>query len=211
MGVAAAVRRECALRSLQAWGEGWGEAGWARIAPSLQVWNQNGKSPSITFEYTLLQPPHAHRIQPLYYRFPEPASESAESQELGAPGLLGFLQHNRSLFGQTSAERLGLDNRLFSPPGPGIELGLSKGQETNEVCEQASGGGACEGPPRGNGFRGNQEGAGWAGASRERGLGEGPSVPRRLQKGLARGARYLRACWVGTVLGLCIRPLAYVL
>lgn len=136
-----------------------------------QVWNQNGKSPSITFEYTLLQPPHPHRVQPAYYRFSEPTSESAESQELDVPGgLLGFLQHNGSLYGQASSEQLGLDHRLFHAPGLGVELGLSKGQETNEVCEQASGG-ACKGPPRGKGFRGNQDdGCGGAGASR----GAGP-------------------------------------
>ncbi|KAM8802469.1 LOW QUALITY PROTEIN: ADAMTS-like protein 2 [Rhynchonycteris naso] len=116
---------------------------------NVMVWNQNGKSPSITFEYTLLQPPHAHRLPPVYYSFSEPASES---QELDGPELLGFLQHNGSLYSQASSERLGLDNRLFGPPGPGIELGLTQGQETNEVREQASGG-ACEGPPRGKGFR----------------------------------------------------------
>lgn len=144
-----------------------------------QVWNQNGKSPSITFEYTLLQPPHTHRIQPVYYSFSEPASESAESQELDGPGLLGFLQHNGSLYGQASSERLGLDNQLFGPLSPGIELGLSKGQETNEVCEQASGG-ACEGPLRGKGFRGNQQdGWGGVGPSRARGFGPGPAVPCR--------------------------------
>nr|XP_055171115.1 ADAMTS-like protein 2 isoform X2 [Nyctereutes procyonoides] len=119
---------------------------------NVMVWNQNGKSPSITFEYTLLQPPHTHRIQPVYYSFSEPTSESAESQELDGAALLGFLQHNTSFYSQASSEQLGLDNRLFGHLGPGIELGLSKGQETNEVCEQA-GGRACEGPPRGKGFR----------------------------------------------------------
>lgn len=142
------------------------------------MWSQNGKSPSITFEYTLLQPPHAHRIPPVYYSFSEPTSESAESQELDGPGLLGFLQHNGSLYGQASSERLGLDNRLFGAPGPEVELGLSKGQETNEVCEQASGGRACEGPPGGKGFRGNQEeGRAGQGLPGERGLGEGPRSP----------------------------------
>ncbi|XP_044938633.1 ADAMTS-like protein 2 isoform X2 [Mustela putorius furo] len=130
---------------------------------NVMVWNQNGKSPSITFEYTLLQPPHARRLQPVYYSFSEPASESAESQELDGAALLGFLRHNGSFYGQTSSERLGLDNRLFGHLGPGIELGLSKGQETNEVCEQA-GGGSCEGPPRGKGFRdGNATGTALAG------------------------------------------------
>ncbi|XP_062062845.1 ADAMTS-like protein 2 [Lepus europaeus] len=114
---------------------------------NVMVWNQNGKSPSITFEYTLLQP--------LDYGFPEPASQSAESQELGRAGLLGFVRHNGSLYGPASSEQLGLDNQLFGPPGPEMELGLGRGQETNEVCEPAGGGGgrACEGPPRAKGFR----------------------------------------------------------
>lgn len=101
---------------------------------NVMVWNQNGKSPSITFEYTLLQPPHAHRIQPVYYSFSEPTADSTESQELDGAGLVGFLQHNGSLYGQASSEQLGLDNRLFGHRGPGIELGLSKGQETNETA-----------------------------------------------------------------------------
>lgn len=100
---------------------------------NVMVWNQNGKSPSITFEYTLLQPPHTHRLQPIYYSFSDPTSDSAESQELDGAGLAGFLQHNASLFGQASSERLGLDNRLFGHRGPGIELGLSRGQESNET------------------------------------------------------------------------------
>ncbi|XP_058301607.1 ADAMTS-like protein 2 isoform X4 [Hylobates moloch] len=119
---------------------------------NVMVWNQNGKSPSITFEYTLLQPPHESRPQSVYYGFSEPASESAESQGLDGAGLMGFVPHNGSLYGEASSERLGLDNRLFGHPGLDMELGPSQGQETNEVCEQA-GGGACEGPPRGKGFR----------------------------------------------------------
>ncbi|XP_012520169.1 PREDICTED: ADAMTS-like protein 2 isoform X1 [Propithecus coquereli] len=119
---------------------------------NVMVWNQNGKSPSITFEYTLLQPPHAHRIPPVYYGFPEPGSDSAESQELDGAGPLGFVPHNGSLYSQASSERLGLDNRLFGHPGLELELGLSKGQETNEVCEQP-GGAACEAPARPKGFR----------------------------------------------------------
>lgn len=162
-------------------GRDWCGEGRGATSAAPQVWNQNGKSPSITFEYTLRQPPDAHRIRPVFYGFSEPASRSAESQELDGPGLAGFLPHNGSLYGQASSERLGLDHRLFGPPGLGTELSLSKGQETNEVCEQADGG-ACDGPPRGKGFRGN-----WAGASRGGGLGSGSSVPHGLQKRLTRG------------------------
>lgn len=139
------------------------------------MWNQNGRSPAITFEYTLH---HTHRLPPgpAYFSFPA-AAESAESQELDGPRLLGFLQHNRSLYGQASPERLGLDTRLFGPTGAGRDLGLSQGQETNEVCEPAGGGGgACEGPLQGKGSRGNRKGV-RQGLPGERGLGGGPSAP----------------------------------
>ncbi|KAB0394055.1 hypothetical protein E2I00_001759, partial [Balaenoptera physalus] len=96
---------------------------------NVMVWNQNGKSPSITFEYTLLQPPHAHRIQPIYYSFSEPASDSAESQELDGAGLVGFLQHNGSLYGQASSEQLGLDNRLPACEPPLDDLCLLIGRK----------------------------------------------------------------------------------
>ncbi|XP_036983721.2 ADAMTS-like protein 2 [Artibeus jamaicensis] len=117
---------------------------------NVMVWNQNGKSPSITFEYTLRQPSAAHHGQPFYLHFSEPPSESAEDPELDGPALLGFLPHNGSLFGQASPER------LFGAPGPGTELGLSK--EHNEVCKQAGG------TPGGKGFRdGNATGTALSG------------------------------------------------
>ncbi|XP_004640462.1 ADAMTS-like protein 2 isoform X2 [Octodon degus] len=122
---------------------------------NVMVWNQNGKSPSITFEYTLLQPPPAHGRPPVYYSFSEPASASAsasaESQELASAGLLGFRQHNASLYGLASSGQLGLDNRLFGPRGTEVDPSPRLGQETNEVY-QPTDGGACRGPP--GGFRG---------------------------------------------------------
>lgn len=179
-------------------GGGWHEEGRGPTSAAPQVWNQNGKSPSITFEYTLRQPPDAHHIRPVFYGFSEPASQSADSQELDGPGLAAFLHHNGSLYGQASSERLGLDNRLFGPPGLGTELSLSEGQETNEVCEQADGG-ACDGPPGGKGFRGNWAGGpGGPGASRGAGLRVGVFGPLRpVEAGD-------RRCWIsaGTEPGL---------
>ncbi|KAM5331324.1 ADAMTS-like protein 2 isoform 2-T2 [Glossophaga mutica] len=133
---------------------------------NVMVWNQDGKDPSITYEYTLQQPMTARRGQPFYHRFSEPASESAEDRALDGPGLLGFLPHNGSLFGQASPERLGLDDLLFGAPGPGAELGLSK---EDEVCKQAGGGRAFDGPPRGKGFRdGNATGTALSGDTEDR-------------------------------------------
>ncbi|XP_027725344.1 ADAMTS-like protein 2 isoform X4 [Vombatus ursinus] len=119
---------------------------------NVMVWNQNGKSPSITFEYTLLRKPHSQSIQPVYYTFSETASESAESREFDGEGLVGIVQHNGSYYGKSSKERLDLENQLFGQQGPSEDLNLSKGQETNEVYERA-GGMDCEAPLRGKAFR----------------------------------------------------------
>ncbi|XP_074066871.1 ADAMTS-like protein 2 isoform X3 [Macrotis lagotis] len=119
---------------------------------NVMVWNQNGKSPSITFEYTLLRKTHPQSIQPVYYTFSETASESAESREFDGEGLVGFVQHNSSYYGKSSKERLDLDNQLFGQQGPSEDLTLSKGQETNEVYERA-GAMDCEAPLRGKAFR----------------------------------------------------------
>lgn len=114
------------------------------------MWNQNGKSPSITFEYTLVQPQPAG-----YYGFP-PAS--ADSQELPGPPLAALLSHNSSYSPAASEPLLGL-------PGPSLGLAVSRGPESNELCPLA-GGGFCEEPPRGKGIRGNKvkgeaRGLGW--------------------------------------------------
>uniref|UniRef100_A0A4X2KVS1 ADAMTS like 2 n=1 Tax=Vombatus ursinus TaxID=29139 RepID=A0A4X2KVS1_VOMUR len=123
---------------------------------NVMVWNQNGKSPSITFEYTLLRKPHSQSIQPVYYTFSETASESAESREFDGEGLVGIVQHNGSYYGKSSKERLDLENQLFGQQGPSEDLNLSKGQETNEVYERA-GGMDCEAPLRGKAFREEKE------------------------------------------------------
>ncbi|XP_007475303.1 ADAMTS-like protein 2 isoform X3 [Monodelphis domestica] len=119
---------------------------------NVMVWNQNGKSPSITFEYTLLRKPHPQSIQPVYYTFSETASESAESREFDGEGLVGFVQHNSTYYGKSSKERLDLENQLFGQQGPSEDFNLSKGQETNEVYERA-GGMDCEAPLGGKTFR----------------------------------------------------------
>ncbi|KAF4797658.1 ADAMTS-like protein 2 isoform X6 [Turdus rufiventris] len=102
---------------------------------NIMVWNQNGKNPSITFEYTLLRKPHSKNLQPIYYTFSE--SESEESQELDGDMPLGFIQHNATYFGKISRERMDLENQVFGRQDTEEDLNLSKGQETNEVYERA--------------------------------------------------------------------------
>ncbi|XP_030391913.1 ADAMTS-like protein 2 isoform X3 [Gopherus evgoodei] len=102
---------------------------------NIMVWNQNGKNPSITFEYTLLRKPHSKIIQPIYYTFSE--SESEESREFDGEVPLGFSQRNASYFGKLSRERIDLANQVFGRQDTEEDLNLSKGQETNEVYERS--------------------------------------------------------------------------
>ncbi|XP_032623540.1 ADAMTS-like protein 2 isoform X2 [Chelonoidis abingdonii] len=102
---------------------------------NIMVWNQNGKNPSITFEYTLLRKPHSKIIQPIYYTFSE--SESEESREFDGEVPLGFSQRNASYFGKLSRERIDLANQVFGKQNTEEDLNLSKGQETNEVYERS--------------------------------------------------------------------------
>ncbi|KFV76171.1 ADAMTS-like 2, partial [Struthio camelus australis] len=100
---------------------------------NIMVWNQNGKNPSITFEYTLLRKPHSN-LQPIYYTFSE--SDSEESREFDGDVPLGFIQHNATYFGKISRERIDLENQVFGRQDTEEDLNLSKGQETNEVYER---------------------------------------------------------------------------
>ncbi|XP_057265172.1 ADAMTS-like protein 2 isoform X3 [Pezoporus wallicus] len=102
---------------------------------NIMVWNQNGKNPSITFEYTLLRKPHSKNLQPIYYTFSE--SDSEESREFDGDVPLGFIQHNATYFGKISRERIDLENQVFGSQDMEEDLNLSKGQETNEVYERA--------------------------------------------------------------------------
>ncbi|XP_053551933.1 ADAMTS-like protein 2 [Bombina bombina] len=60
---------------------------------NIMVWNQNGKNPSITFQYTLLRRPHSRLVQPIFYTFSD--SESGESKE-SEDGALDFTARNSS-------------------------------------------------------------------------------------------------------------------
>nr|XP_020667901.1 ADAMTS-like protein 2 [Pogona vitticeps] len=103
---------------------------------NIMVWNQNGKNPSITYEYTLLRQPHFKNMQPIYYTFSE--SDSEESRELDGEETLAFVQHNASFFGTRSKGKLHLDGQMFGSQQEDVsrDLDFSKIQETNEVYER---------------------------------------------------------------------------
>lgn len=103
------------------------------LFPLFQVWNQNGKNPSITYEYTLLKRPHLKNAQPVYYTFSE--SDSEESREFDGEEPLGFIQPNASFFGTLSKEKTHFENQVLERQESSNDLDLSKIQETNEVYE----------------------------------------------------------------------------
>ncbi|OCT65269.1 hypothetical protein XELAEV_18041507mg [Xenopus laevis] len=95
---------------------------------SADVWNQNGKSPSITFQYTLQQKPHARISQPVYYTFSDSVSEESKELEDGAA-------QNSSFYSTGPKGRLRSSVLGFPRHGSTGQQSPIKGQETNEVYE----------------------------------------------------------------------------
>lgn len=83
----------------------------------MQVWNQNGRTPYITFEYTVLR----ESLPPVP---PPPVYTGADSSagEVSVE-VVGLLAPNSSIYDQTAPK----DSR-----------GGEKGQETNEVYEESA-------------------------------------------------------------------------
>ncbi|XP_041430769.1 ADAMTS-like protein 2 [Xenopus laevis] len=95
---------------------------------NIMVWNQNGKSPSITFQYTLQQKPHARISQPVYYTFSDSVSEESKELEDGAA-------QNSSFYSTGPKGRLRSSVLGFPRHGSTGQQSPIKGQETNEVYE----------------------------------------------------------------------------
>ncbi|OCT67005.1 ADAMTS-like protein 2 [Xenopus laevis] len=95
---------------------------------NIMVWNQNGKSPSITFQYTLQQKPHARISQPVYYTFSDSVSEESKELEDGSP-------QNSSVYSTMPKGRLRSSVLGFPRHGSAGQQSPIKGQETNEVYE----------------------------------------------------------------------------
>lgn len=85
----------------------------------MQLWNQNGRTPYITFEYTVLR----ESLPPIP---PPPVYTGADSSagEVSVE-VVGLLAPNSSVYDQAAPE----DSR-------GVEV--QKGQETNEVYEESA-------------------------------------------------------------------------
>lgn len=89
---------------------------------SPQVWNQNGRTPYITYEYTVLRDSLPPVPPPPVYTGSD-TSAGEVSVEVG-----GLLASNSSIYDQVSPKGL-------SEPG---SVEGQKGQETNEVYEETA-------------------------------------------------------------------------
>ncbi|KAK0156495.1 ADAMTS-like protein 2 [Merluccius polli] len=98
---------------------------------NILVWNQNGRVPYITYEYTILRHAISPVAPPPLYTGPD-SSTGGLSVELG-----GFQGSNGSHFHQ------GPPLSQMGPRNPGRAEGPN-GEETNEVYEETTGGIACE-------------------------------------------------------------------
>ncbi|XP_056395971.1 ADAMTS-like protein 2 [Hyla sarda] len=96
---------------------------------NIMVWNQNGKNPSITFQYTLLRRPHSRVTQPIYYPFSD--SESEESKEFDED----FTSQNRSISSNVQKGRTKAETPTFGIPNSGENASPVNEQHTNEVYE----------------------------------------------------------------------------
>lgn len=85
------------------------------LLPITQVWNQNGRAPYITFEYTVLR----DSLPPV----PPPPVYTGADTSTGEVSVevVGLLAPNSSIYVQAA------------PEGGGVQ----KGQETNEVYEES--------------------------------------------------------------------------
>ncbi|XP_040261551.1 ADAMTS-like protein 2 [Bufo bufo] len=96
---------------------------------NIMVWNQNGKNPSITFQYTLLRRPHSRVIQPIYYPFPD--SDSEESKEFEED----FTSQNISLSPNVQKGRTKVETPAIGRQNLGENGSPVSEQHTNEVFE----------------------------------------------------------------------------
>lgn len=95
---------------------------------SSKVWNQNGQSPYITYEYTVMRDSLASAPQPPVYTGRHDGS-SLLSVEVGSV----LQQHNESVHDKAPP-----GNRVQTQDtGPRAVEGQKPGQETNEVYETA--------------------------------------------------------------------------
>ncbi|XP_069039370.1 ADAMTS-like protein 2 [Lepisosteus oculatus] len=104
-------------------------------AVNVLVWNQNGRTPYITYEYTVLRDPDDPAPQSLF--FPGADGQGLGGKSKGYPSAEAdaLLPHNASAKGTKEQGESG--NQVLDK-GPSLGATTeSKGQETNEVYEEA--------------------------------------------------------------------------
>lgn len=99
---------------------------------SSKVWNQNGRNPYITYEYTVMRDPLAPVSQPPIYTGSDRGSSHHGSMEIES-----VLPHNESAYDKAVPET---ERNQLRTQGvePGAVERQQPGQETNEVYEETA-------------------------------------------------------------------------
>ncbi|MBN3299483.1 ATL2 protein, partial [Amia calva] len=107
-------------------------------AVNVLVWNQNGRTPYITYEYTVLRDPHSPGPQPLLYPGTDTWGPGGKSRGHVSMETDGLVPHNGSTYAKGAKEKGESGNQVLEKESDtGTAIG-SKGQETNEVYEETA-------------------------------------------------------------------------
>ncbi|MBN3278881.1 ATL2 protein, partial [Polyodon spathula] len=106
-------------------------------AINVLVWNQNGRSPYITYEYTVLRDPGSAALQTLLYPGTESRGTGGKTRGPISMETDTLHPHNGSMHAKAAKDTTGNGNQVLEKSTAGGAVG-SKGQETNEVYEETA-------------------------------------------------------------------------
>ncbi|KAK1155637.1 ADAMTS-like protein 2 isoform X1 [Acipenser oxyrinchus oxyrinchus] len=106
-------------------------------AINVLVWNQNGRSPYITYEYTVLRDPRSAALQTLLYPGTESRGTGGKTRGPVSMETDSLHPHNGSMYAKAAKDTVGNGNQVLEKSTAGGAVG-SKGQETNEVYEETA-------------------------------------------------------------------------
>lgn len=108
------------------------------LFPWMQVWNQNGRSPYITYEYTVLRDPRSAALQTLLYPGTESRGTGGKTRGPISMETDSLHPHNGSMYAKAAKDTVGNGNQVLEKESTAGGAVGSKGQETNEVYEETA-------------------------------------------------------------------------
>ncbi|MGH0122745.1 UNVERIFIED_CONTAM: hypothetical protein FKN15_007076 [Acipenser sinensis] len=107
-------------------------------AINVLVWNQNGRSPYITYEYTVLRDPRSAALQTLLYPGTESRGTGGKTRGPISMETDSLHPHNGSMYAKAAKDTVGNGNQVLEKESTAGGAVGSKGQETNEVYEETA-------------------------------------------------------------------------